>query len=477
MGALTNATNAKRRWRDHLFFLLLCCSISILWGGAFGYSSSGLVDFRAVYYDARCLIEHHDPYNSNELGRVYRAEDGTFPSDPVRLSIFRRGSLVCFNLPSALFLIVPFALMGWGPAHLLWMALIAGLFTLAAVLMWSQARGRAPNLSLTLVCILAANTELLYFLGNTAGIVVSLSVVAVWCLLNERFVPAGIVCMALALAMKPHDAGLVWLYFVVAGGRYRKRAFQILLITCVLALPGFLWVSHVAPHWAAELRSNVAAGSAPGGINAPGPSAGAGRDADMVIDLQAAVSAIWKSPRIYNPVSYTICGILLLVWLVRTYKLRGARANPWLGLAAVVAPSLLVTYHRCYDAKLLLLTIPACAVLWSRRGITGWLALVFSSAAIVATADVPLNIFVMLTKSLVTGTPGIWGKILAVMFVDPTPLVLLAMGVFYLWVYVKGDAVPDPLMRLEEANQMAPADKPACHAPPPVPVRGEGVSC
>ena len=98
--------------------------------------------------------------------------------------------------------------------------------------------------------------------------------------------PAGILCLAVSLAIKPHDAGLVWLYFLLAGGVYRKRALQTLLITVVLGLSAFLWVSHVAPHWMRDWRSNLAAISAHGGLNEPGPASVTGRTAGMVIDLQ-----------------------------------------------------------------------------------------------------------------------------------------------------------------------------------------------
>src|ERR1017187_6157574 len=103
--------------------------------------------------------------------------------------------------------------------------------------------------------------------GNAAGIVVSLCAVAVWCFLRERFVPAGVLCLAASLAIKPHDAGLVWLYFLLAGGVHRKRALQALLITAVLSVSALLWVSHVAPNWMQDWSANMASISATGGIN------------------------------------------------------------------------------------------------------------------------------------------------------------------------------------------------------------------
>jgi len=77
-----------------------------------------------------------------------------------------------------------------------------------------------------LIGFFLANCELLIVLGNMAGVAIGLCVVAVWCFLRERYVAAGIFCLAISLAIKPHDSGLVWLYFLLAGGIYRRRALQ-----------------------------------------------------------------------------------------------------------------------------------------------------------------------------------------------------------------------------------------------------------
>jgi hypothetical protein len=101
--------------------------------------------------------------------------------------------------------------------------------------------------------------------------------------------------------------------------------------------------------------------------------------------------------------------------------------------------TLLVTYHRPYDAKLLLLTVPACALLWAEGRPIRWMALGVSAAAIVSTADIPLAILLLLTRNLHISTVGLSGEMLAVVLKRPTPLILLAMGIFYLWVYVRRD--------------------------------------
>lgn len=331
-------------------------------------------------------------------------------------------------------------MLPWNVAHAIWLALLAVAFFLAAFLMWRLEAAHASNISLFLVCILIANAEVIFGGGNTAGIVVSLCVLAVWCFLNDRFVPAGVLCLAVSLAIKPHDVGLVWLYFLMAGRLQRKRALQALIITGVIGLSAFLWVSHVAPHWIQDWRSNLAVISSPGGINQPGPKSVSGSTPDMVIDLQAAVSVFKDDPRVYNLVSYLVCGPLLLVWSVRTLRSQFTRTRGWLAMAAIVPITMLVTYHRSYDAKLLLLTIPACAMLWAKGGAIGRSALLVSTAGILFTSDIPLAIMVIFAEKLQMSAAGFLGKILTVLLSRPASLALLAMGIFYLWVYVRQTA-------------------------------------
>jgi hypothetical protein len=422
--------------RNALAWILLASGISIGWGFSVGQNANGWVDFRAVYYGTRCLLNHHNPYKVSELESVYRAEGGERPSETVAA---HQAVVLYVNVPTTFIVVAPFAMLPWGPAHVLWLLLTAGVFLLAALLMWDLGASYAPDVSLILICILLVNCESIFGAGNTAGIVVGLCVVAAWCFIRERFVPAGVLCLALSLAIKPHDAGLVWLYFLLAGGVYRKRALQALFITAVLGLSAFLWVSHVAPHWMQDWQSNLSTISTPGGINEPGPASLTGRGAAMVIDLQAAISVFRDDPRIYNPASYIICGALLLAWAVRTLRLRFSPARAWIALAAVVPLTMLVTYHRPWDAKLLMLTVPACAMLWAEGGPIAWIALLTNAMGMVLTGDIPLAVLSIVFNKLHVDTTGILGQMLTLVMLRPASLILLAMSIFYLWVYLRRD--------------------------------------
>jgi len=423
-----------------LVFILLSGGISIFWGISIARATTGgPIDFKAVYYGARCLLQHHNPYAESELDEVYRAEDGASPKESLQ---HHRLVTLFVNLPTTLLFIVPFAMLPFWFAQALWLFLLSAVLFLAAFLMWDIAGRNASAVSLFLVCILLANCEVLFGTGNTAGIVVGLCVVAVWCFLEERFLLIGIFCLAASLAIKPHDSGLVWLYFILAGGVYRKRALQALSITVVLGLSAFLWVSHVAPDWMLHWHSNLAAISGPGGLNEAGPGSLTSHTAGMVIDLQAGLSIFRDDPRFYNPASYLICGAMLTVWSLYSLRTRFTPVRAWFALAAVVPITMLVTYHRPYDAKLLLLTVPACAFLWAEGGLIGWIALAANTLGLVLTGDVPLAVVIGFANNCHINTSGVFGKILMLVMTRPASLVLTVMGIFYLWMYVRR-AKPD----------------------------------
>ena len=109
---------------------------------------------------------------------------------------------------------------------------------------------------------------------------------------------------------------------------------------------------------------------------------------------------------------------------------------------------MLPVYHHLYDAKLLLLTVPACAMLWSEGGPIGRLALLVNAAGLVLTGDLPWAILFGFIGQMRPPTTTLGTQILIAVQVFPAPLILLVMGVFYLWVYVRrcrAHTSPQPL--------------------------------
>jgi len=421
--------------RVSIFLLLVGAGISMMWGISLERGvRGGVMGFPGIYFGTKCLLQGGDPYDVNQLERVYQAGGVPIPSESVE---HWQSVTLYVNLPTTFLFVAPFTLLPLAAAQALWLLLVVGSFSLAAFLMWHVGKDYSPGVSLLLTFIVLANCEIIFSGGNTAGLVVGLGVIAVWCLLKERFALLGVICLASSLAIKPHDVGLIWLYFVLAGRTQRKRAIQAAALAVALALVGTLWASRVAPHWASELRSNLATISAPGGINEPGPTSIGVGSPDMIIDLQTVVSIFQDDPRIYNPVTYAICGIILLIWVVAVVRSRPMPENSLFALVACAALSMLVTYHRSYDAKLLLLSVPTCAMLWAEGGIIAWMALLIGTAGVVFTGDLPLAVLMHLTRHLYSPAAGLAGKTAIAVVTRPAPLILLVTAIFYLLVYLR----------------------------------------
>ncbi|WP_109486765.1 DUF2029 domain-containing protein [Occallatibacter savannae] len=415
-----------------VILILLCSAFSLLVGRALDQSSgAGVSSYRAVYYGARCLLQHADPYDPAQFSRVYMAEDAALPRDPSHRPPFLRAVMVCVNLPTTLFLLLPLALLPWGLSHLLWLAAIALSLTAAAVLAYDLTPQTDSHLPLFLVCFLMANCEVLFTVANTAGIAVGLCVISVWCFVRNRFEGFGVVCLAISLALKPHDSGLIWLWLLASGGLLRKRALQTALFVAAIALPAVLVVGQSSPHWRSELTANLAATSAHGDISDPGPASSSRKgSADIIIDLQTVLSLFNENPGFYNPASLLIAGGLLVAVLFRTIWSGASFPNAWFAVAAVSALTMLPSYHRPYDARLLLLAMPATAMLWATQNTMQKATALLSVFAIVFTADIPLALVSMLTHNLDLARMGLAERALLLPIVRPASLLLLLLAIF-----------------------------------------------
>jgi hypothetical protein len=419
--------------KDGLYLLVLGIIVFLLLGTALENASPRPAqDFKLVYYGTRCLMRQCDPYNPTDLIRFYASEHAISRDDN---AITRETEAQYLYPPTAGSVIMPFALLPFGVARLLWLLLLFGSLTIACYLMWEVGAESAPTVSGALLGFSAANCALFMAVGNPGSVAIGLCVIASWCFVRNRFEVTGAVCMAISLILKPHDGALIWFYFLCAGGSYRKRALQTFCIAAGLSLPALLWAGHVAPHWASELNANLAANSAPGGLSDPGPSSKAAHGIGMVISLQALLSLCRDHPAFYNPASYLICGGILAPWLLISLRSRASEASAWFALAPISALSLLPIYHRLGDAKLLLLALPACAALYAQGGRTGKLALWLTAIAFFLTADFSWLVTLEVIRHISTaGKPSLQAAFVGLQVI-PVPAVLLVLGVFFLYVY------------------------------------------
>lgn len=419
--------------RQDGFLLLSLGIVTFLLGGIvleFGLSNS-MIDFKLLYYSARALLRHANPYNADQVLGLYKAEAVKPATDMVQTLVISHP----IYLPTAFTFTIPFAALPWGLAHFLWMTLIAGGLTLAAFLMWKVAALTAPVVAGALLTLLLFNCILLLFLGNAAGIAVSFCVIAAFSFVSRKFEYVGVLCLAISLMLKPHDSGLVWLYFLISGGAYRRRALQVLVVVFALSLPTIVWVTNVAPSWMHDLRANLSADSPLGNLDDPAEESRHHPNPNMVINLEAALSVFPSDPSVYKLAGYVVCGSMLILWLIATVRLRGSME--WFALAPVVPITMLVTYHRPYDATLLMLAVPAVASLWFAGGIPGRLGAILTALGVILTGTIPLAALSKIPSNfhLTTGTFG--ANLALVLFTHPAPMILLVLGIFYLWILVK----------------------------------------
>lgn len=396
-----------------------------------------MIDFDAVYYASQTLLHHADPYNHSELERVYFSSGSRTPPSQQNPKL-AEAVTECVNLPTSLMLMAPLAQVPWRTAHLIWMTITAAGLLLSSFLMWKVGAMYAPRLTGLLLGSMLLGSQILLEVGNSAGIAVSLCVIAVWCIVQERFVWLGVVCMALSLSLKPQDAGFVWLFFLIASSSYRRRAWQVLGVCILLLVPAVLWVSSVSPHWAQELQANIALTSVPSGGNDPGStSAEPAVHASMMVNLQTVFRLFSADPQIYNGLSYLVCLPLLLLWGFVVLRSTPTVQQAWIALAAIAPLAMLPVYHRQHDTRLLLLVIPACAIFAARSGKSGRLAVILTVAGSLFTGNIPLQIVGILTYPIRSSLHGISGELLIAAVARPASLIMLAMSGLNLWLYVR----------------------------------------
>ncbi|MGA8088766.1 MAG: glycosyltransferase family 87 protein [Terracidiphilus sp.] len=425
----------KKGRLDGLILVLLGMIVFLVVGIAWRHVSLiEMGDFKVVYYPARCLLQHGDPYSERDVLRVYQGEDRERPNEPI---LDRQVKTRFFYPPTALIVTLPFAFVGFAAGKLLWTVFLTLSLVLASILACDMAGDLAPLLSGFLAGFALMNSFWLFMVGNAAAIAVGLCVIAVWCFYRGRLVVLGVLCLALSLALKPNDSGLVWLCLLLVGGAFRKRALQALFTVVILSLPVVLWVTYVSSHWLQELQANMAFFSGVGSIVDPAATGMTGRNMDSLVQLQSVAGIFFTNPSTYNLIAYAIGIVLILIWVVLTARTRPTPIGVSLALAAAAPLSMLPTYHMQHDAKLILLTIPACAMLWARRGALGWLAMLVTAAGFVVNGDIFSGIRILLTRGILVPQPTFASRLITVVFTRPAPLVLLLMAVFYLWVLAK----------------------------------------
>ncbi|MDE3202179.1 MAG: hypothetical protein KGN79_14790 [Acidobacteriota bacterium] len=427
MGAEGAKPEIEKKRRDGRALAIVGALVMLAFSGLLSVSSKNAMgDFKVVYYSARTLLQHGNPYSEQDVLRVYRAEG----RESIGEIADNRAVMTRFiYFPSTLVVSVPIAALGYAAGHLLWGVLVAVSMLLGAWAVWDLSRDAAPLLAGALLGLLLSGSFWVLLLGNSAAIGVGLCVFSMWCFLRERYAVAGVVCMTISLMLKPHDAGPVWLFLLSASPGLRRRAWQVLASSAAIGLPCLLYVQVNFPHWSESVRNNLEFFSRTGGIADAGPMGYVGRVMDPMVQLQVAVRLFIANARVADLVVYSVCGVLLVVWIAALRRTRNSVDAQYIALAAIIPLALLPLYHFQHDAKLLMLTIPACAVL-ARDKFLAKSAIALTTLTIALNTDILTFVQVGLLHSHATSGGGM--NVASLLLSRAGTLALLLLTLFLL---------------------------------------------
>ena len=314
-------------------------------------------DFVPVYSGALCLLHGCNPYNTSQLEQQFFAAGGRVPDLPsweIDVPVYP---------PSTFLVLSPLALLQFPTARIVWFVLNGCLFVTAAALVAFLCPPQRRWAAAILVSLFLVASSILLVLGQPALLAISLLVIGTSHLLRGRLLPVGSALLMLSLAVKPQIGGLIVLYLLVRGAQRRYAAVALGGAFALLLLGGWMLQTH--PHsadWPSSLRANLSATLSPGGSADPRP---ANQQAIGDVNLQALTSIFFVPAGIFNPAAYVIFLALLMLFVMAS--LGGESGMDWLALGALTVLSLLPVYHRFYDTRMLLLTVPALLIVSQKR--------------------------------------------------------------------------------------------------------------
>ncbi len=203
-------------------------------------------------------------------------------------------------------------------------------------------------------------------------------------------------------------------------------------------------------------------------MNSSTPDAIASQGTGFIISLQSVLNVIWSNQHLNNALTYAICGLLLIIWIGVTIRSRSTLARDYFALAAISPLSILPVYHRTPDAKLLLLTLPACAMLSIEETWIGRAAVLLNGIVLLLISELPLAVITTVVNDLHISTAGFRGKLLTTFLGRPLQLFLLALSIFYIYVYARRFFSSRSLSRyplLSDRRSLAGSVQPAPHPP------------
>jgi hypothetical protein len=369
----------------HLLVLFISALVMFALAGARVIQASN--DFVPVYTGARCLLHGCNPYDTSQLEQQFYEAGGhaaELPSWQIDVPVYP---------PSTFLVLSPLALLRFPVARLLWFLLNGFLLVTAARLIQDMSPPQHRWLTTLLVCYFVITGEIVLVLGQPAVFSISLVIIGSYLFLRGRFLPAGAFLFLLSLAVKPQIGGLIVLYLLLSRVQWRYAAMAMAGAGALL-LSASLILGHQprSVAWASTLRANLSATLSPGGSADPRPE---NQQAIGDLNLQSLTSIVFPEAHTFNAVAYSVFLALLALGTLVGLRASSSGETSLISLAALSVLTLMPVYHRFYDTRLLLLSIPAIAIIFQKRRVLGALIALLT---LLATISVQYRIQIFLLQ-------------------------------------------------------------------------------
>lgn len=313
-------------------------------------SGGGSSDFSLIWQQSRAFLEGKTPYTVESIDEVWTRKSGT-PEGTLPPS--ERNAALLVYPPSTFVLLAPWAWTDWPTARVLWTASNTVLLLAATVLALGMAGLRPKDAAWwfgAAAALAMAPGHATISVGQVSILTFFLIALGQALRMAGRENAAG-VALGLATALKP-QVGLLFLAYEVGRKRWRVGVMGVIAGVLTLAA-GSWWLSRAGVDWLPQWRANLDTFANSDNAN---PTR-ANPLAFQLINLHYLVHAMTESVALVKMVVYAVCGGLCLAYFAVDLKgggAKGERSGEMLSIGFVSVISLLVVYHRVYDAVVLI---------------------------------------------------------------------------------------------------------------------------
>lgn len=351
-----------------MYWLIFCISACIFLSLAikrFDAFHAGS-DFIPVYTGARCLLHDCNPYEPSQLDQQYFLEGGSVLERP------NWANTPPLYPPSTLLALSPLTLFRFPVARLIWVLLNGCLFVTSAAIILFMCPRSHWWLATILVSLILITSGILLALGNPGIFSISLLIMGSYLFLRGRYLPLGALLLVLSLAAKPQMGGLIVLYLLARRIHLRYAVAAMAGALAILLSAGLILSLHPqSADWSSSLKANISAASAPDGVDDPRPVNNKHGHAVALINLQAITAVFLREAREYDAAAYAIFLSLLAVMITAIVRTDAHPDIHLISIGALALLSLMPVYHRFYDTRMLLITIPAAVIVYQKRRLLG----------------------------------------------------------------------------------------------------------